>query len=96
VRARRRRVECKLGQLDEVAAHMQREREQLERMRHQIFAERFSADKRRLAQPAAQQQQQQQTASYVPLHGGAPGSSAAADNAQGASQASAGGAAPAR
>ena len=43
-----RRVECKLGQLDEVASHMQREREQLERMRHQIFADRFGADKWRL------------------------------------------------
>ena len=38
-----KRVECKLNQLDEIHALMQAEREQLERARMQVFAERLGA-----------------------------------------------------
>jgi len=46
------RVEYKMRQLDEMAALLRHERSQLERMRHEIFAERLSLEKRRIQQSA--------------------------------------------
>lgn len=42
-----RRMELKVIQLDELQTIVQREKEQLERMRHQIYAERIAIDQRR-------------------------------------------------
>ena len=44
-----RRMELKLLQLDELSNLVTREREQLERMRHQIYCERIALDQRRAA-----------------------------------------------
>ena len=42
-----RRMEIKLVQLDEMQSLLQREREQLDRMRHQVYADRISLEQRR-------------------------------------------------
>lgn len=47
------RLEAKLGQVDELAALLQREREQLERTRQQIYAERLQLDRKRLTPAGA-------------------------------------------
>ena len=50
-----KRVECKLNQLDEIHALMQAEREQLERARMQVFAERLGAGRPTNGAPIASQ-----------------------------------------
>ena len=47
-----KRLELKMRQVDELTSLMRYERGQLERMRHQVFAERLSLEKRRLQQVA--------------------------------------------
>ena len=48
-----KRVELKLGQLEEMACLLRREREQLERARHGVYAERLLLESRHAQQLAA-------------------------------------------
>jgi len=62
-----RRLEVKMSHLDELSNLLQRERENLERTRHVIIAERLSLDQRRLQAASAPAQAPPPTA-FVPLY----------------------------
>ena len=71
-----------MRQLDEVTALLRQERGQLERMRHQVFAERLSFEKRRLQVAAGVAP----SAGYTAVTVGGVAPAAAADGAASSSQ----------